>query len=133
MNCTDRAYLAGYVDGEACVGVYGHNPLLVISSCFLPTLRCIAAEYDVNVLSYPPRACQSKDVHVIRITKVDTVRRMLMDLLPYLREKRQEAVVMLRYLAYRRIALTSSRRKRSQFDLCVDKHFEDKLKAMKQQ
>lgn len=100
MSDRVSAYIAGYTDAEGCIGVYLDNSTsvwhaqvsfhqtrpAVIDSLLLPT-------YGGSKYGETPK--RGRPIWKYQIQAIDDVRRFLADVLPYLREKREQAELVL--------------------------------------
>jgi hypothetical protein len=107
IKATDAAYLAGLIDGEGCFSIARmRRPDGSVRSftAFLsvgmtdPAVRGVAASVNLGTLQVRPQAKSGwKRCHVWRVGAVEC-RRLIPTLLPYLRFKKAQAEVMLKYL-----------------------------------
>jgi hypothetical protein len=127
-KATDWAYLAGFFDGEGTVsvgavtvpaGMQKANPLALgdgtrkqlrvrftITNTYRPVLDTFAAAIGAGVFLHTRQRGNRRLVHVLVTQKMASVRAALRGMLPYLREKRERAELVLRYIESRKVGAT---------------------------
>lgn len=99
LTPTELAYFAGFVDGEGCFGYYT-TPRVAVTNTYLPVLKELQAAFGGT---WSLRGNRSPDVHRTCYAWVITGGHALNAvalLLPYLREKRPQAQLLLDIPAY---------------------------------
>jgi len=107
MKETDKAWTAGIIDGEGCIGVYKNN------KGFCKTFNCHLNVANTNVLMlnqlkefwggkiYPDRHRLKygwKECWVWQLNKGKEISRFLKNILPYLVVKKEQAEMMLEFI-----------------------------------
>ncbi len=89
-------WLAGYVDGEGCFQIRNGNrqPYLSISSANYDLLRAIQEQYGGRVYKHGSATDRRRKSWVWRING-EHVEKLILKLLPYLREKATQAIGLL--------------------------------------
>jgi len=103
MTELEKAYVAGFIDGEGCVSfatrkvkqVTYITPTVQIANTNRSVLQWIAELYDVNVYDRieDPRPTRKKVYRVVVCGEI--ARQMLKDVYPYLKVKREQAKIIL--------------------------------------
>lgn len=99
LTPTELAYFAGFLDGEGCFAYYG-SPRLTAVNTYLPVLKELQVAFGGTWMmratrkSTDHRTCYSWSVHG------DTAVKTISALLPYLREKRGQAQLVLEIPQY---------------------------------
>jgi len=99
-----RAYAAGFFDGEGSVGVYYYankrtRPKVSISNTDLAVLEEFKARYGGSIHKQSKAELYYVQCYGWSMNGRYQIKKMLKDLLPYLRTKRLQADLMLEYLA----------------------------------
>lgn len=106
---TERAYIAGFVDGEGCIGLHhksdipsngriSYGPYLAITNSDLPILEWIQKKTRGGVIAKGIyNGVNAKDRNVLKY-QVDQMTRILEYLRPYLIVKARQADLLLEYL-----------------------------------
>jgi hypothetical protein len=103
----DKAYLAGFLDGEGYIGIsllatpHGrgrHTLTVTITNTAIDTLRALAELWDARVMGVRQRAAHYSHVGDLRWT-TDAAARVLREIQPYLRVKREQARIALEFAA----------------------------------
>lgn len=99
LTPTELAYFAGFVDGEGCFGYYT-TPRLAVVNTYLPVLKELQTAFGGT---WSMRGNRSPTVHrtcyAWAVTGGNALR-AVEELLPYLREKRAQAQLLLAIPAY---------------------------------
>ena len=98
---TDLAYVAGYMDGEGCFRANKGNIEVQIKNTYPHVLRFIEDLFGGRVVQVrrKPRACDHRSVFGFSIYG-DDARNMVRQLLPYLKEKKNQAELVLELINY---------------------------------
>jgi len=106
----NASYFAGYLDGEGCITISsGGSAYVCISNTYLPILKAIKKKYGGLLYrkNHPnPNARQQWRWQASGATAVSVVA----DVLPYLIEKREQAILLLEYRSLRSTAENRPRR-----------------------
>lgn len=103
LNELDRAYLAGVIDADGCIGIYrngtGTKLVLQISSSSTKLMNWLQARLRKNVITYQPQSPKRQLVRnwVIRGSEAKVV---LAQVFPYLVIKSKQAKLALEYPIY---------------------------------
>lgn len=100
----ETAYIAGIFDGEGTVGIYSYkgrvpSPVLAIAGHYKPLLEALQDHYGFgSVFAYGTRSKRKQDWVNYRwqLRSWDEIVKVLEDLLPYLMEKKEQALLMLK-------------------------------------
>lgn len=105
----DIRYIAGFIDGEGCIsitktkkrmagGADRYFPYLAISNTNLSILQELQALYPVGrKISVRPKISNRRQCYGIRWDG-NELRRFLQDLIPHLREKKLQAILVLEFM-----------------------------------
>lgn len=96
----EKAYLAAYVDGEGCLScTWSKNQVaLTFEATYRPYIRAIGHAYGASVLSRKQKAWRST---VYAHIQGEGLKRLLHDIYPYVKEKRDQVRMMLGIMAGR--------------------------------
>jgi hypothetical protein len=104
MNKTDKAYLAGLIDGEGHIGLYivrkekkGFRPAIGIANTNLKVLEWVKSNYEGCLSTQRFIDTTRKTVYSWSIGSKSKCLRLLNDVLPYLRIKKEQAVLLIEY------------------------------------
>lgn len=100
MNCTDKAWLGGIVDGEGCIDMYSRNN----HSSKYYIIRIVIANTNKNAMDFIqnnykkychryiqiPKSKKAKECHIIQFSTQNAIR-LLKDIKPYLKIKKKQA------------------------------------------
>lgn len=100
---TDLAYLAGFFDGEGCISiaVYKENYLgirIEIGQNTRQELDLFSKYFGGKVTAKPDKRYKTKSYRWAP-GKIEQIKKVLTDLLPYLRQKKRRAELALEFLA----------------------------------
>ncbi|MBU1173461.1 MAG: hypothetical protein KKD44_28170 [Proteobacteria bacterium] len=98
----EKAYIAGLVDGEACIGIYekkkkdgtsNQTAQFIISMSDKEVIEWIAMKLGLKVyhIRLSKKNPNHKDQYRIDTCRTDLIRRLLLDLKPYLKIKYKDA------------------------------------------
>jgi hypothetical protein len=90
-----KAYLAGYIDGEGCIGWY-NSPSLQVESCHPEPMRFMQSLYGGEIRSRKRTGAKQtpRTVYTLRYY-ADSCIMILEHLIPFLIEKKQQAEAIL--------------------------------------
>ncbi len=104
MSQLDQAYLAGFFDGEGCVGVYGkggrsgkyRNWVLTISNTHRPTLKyCQKLTGVGSVVEKKTKLLHHKKQWVWNVKSQRNIVSILTQMLPFLKIKKKKVKILL--------------------------------------
>lgn len=113
---TDKAYIAGFIDGEGCIGIYqrhkgkdkGHyEPKVSIGQSNKEILEKILKMMDNLKSSYVSLSCKgtignrTKDYYQLNIFRLSSIKELLEEIYPYLILKQKQAEIMLNFVNHR--------------------------------
>lgn len=86
------SYLAGFFDGEGSIGFYSRSPRITVVNTYLPILKQFKTIFGGSIIKRQKVEEHHKYSYawVLCGNKIDTV---LTTLLPYLKEKRKQALI----------------------------------------
>ena len=99
----DRAYLAGVIDADGCIGIYrngtGTKLILQISSSSTKLMNWLVARLGKNIITYQP---QNPKRQLVRnwIIRGSEAKAVLAQVSPYLIIKRKQAKLAIEYPIY---------------------------------
>ncbi len=132
LTDVQKAHLAGYLDGEGTFGLYAdkgaYQAFCKVETAAGQYLRQIGHAYGVKVCRCSKSERHHKQTYAIKFMG-KALYQLLHDVLPYLQEKRPQAVQLLRYLSFRKGRGKGKRM--SVFDASVAKRMSDRLKLLK--
>jgi hypothetical protein len=94
MKETQKAYIAGYLDGEGCFRWHGYSPEVGVKSCNPYPMKLISSIFGGTVVKQKAKTKGNKSVYSLRYygqTAVD----LLDCILDYLIEKQDQAETMI--------------------------------------
>ena len=100
MDVAEKAYIAGFIDGEGSlhVGVNQSKAMVTIVQRKPGILYWVKEMYGGNVyLQHHKKGHYGRDCYQLVIGKCDDIRRLLLDIVLYLHEKQLQAIYMLAY------------------------------------
>lgn len=107
---TDRAYIAGFFDGEGTVSMdsRGKNgkiiyirPYLKIECTDKPVIEWFSKIFDRNLNEWEPSQPNRQNSYSVRVTSLRNVLKILSQLLPYLKIKQRNAQLLIQYCELR--------------------------------
>jgi hypothetical protein len=105
-----KSYLAGYIDGEGCIGYYS-MPIILLESCHPAPMTFMQSIYGGRVRSRKRTGDRQtkRTVYVLRYG-ADLCIHILKELIPYLIEKKEQAEAIVRMRELKKV-VTDSKRK----------------------
>lgn len=114
---TDLAYIAGLVDGEGYVGLVKTSEIRRrkkikdnITHCFAPTVKInmtsrVAIQFIQSIFGgkiyFTPKPAPNRDVYDWQLTNKKDCKRVLEEILPFLRLKKRQAEILLDFIFLR--------------------------------
>ena len=95
LTPTDLAYIAGYVDGEGCFRLSGTAPRFSLNNTYLPTLLWMKAHFGGSLRSIKKVAPHHRQAYEWELGVRSGIHSFIEDIYPYLREKAQQAELVL--------------------------------------
>ena len=92
----DLIYLAGFLDGEGCFSIYREKIVVTCANCYKPIIDWLKQKYGGTVSKREAR----KETHRVCYSWVvvaGNAKDLLEQLVPYLREKQPQALLLLAY------------------------------------
>ena len=128
LTSTEKAYLAGFCDGEGCFGVYSGHGILKIETTYEAYLERIGSQYGANVIPATKQQLHHKQAFAVKFMGQSLVQ-LLHDIYPYIVEKKDQVRTLMQFNAYKHGR--GARTRLTDMDRRVYAYLERKLKAMK--
>lgn len=91
---TEAAYFAGFIDGEGSLGHYADTPRVAVSNTYLPVMKELQAAFGGTWHLRDAKTDRSRTCYAW-VAYGDNARQCCLALLPFLREKRRQAQILL--------------------------------------
>ena len=98
LKLTDMVYAAAYLDAEGCIR-FGSTTRVSISNTYPDTLHWFKDIFGGSIIEKKSKKPQHRSAYEWRVTG-ENARNCIRHLLPFLREKLPQAVIMLEVLKY---------------------------------
>lgn len=110
-------YLSGILDGEGCLTVgagkretcINYNPIVVVQNTNKELIDWLQATFGGQTYLSKKQTKRTKAAWSWRITKKETIEKLLLAVLPYLRIKREQAILLLKFVRLERTSPTIQR------------------------
>jgi|SRR3989344_7422246 len=115
LSETDKAWLAGFIDGEGYIGIvrsrkrktrqssdtWRYHPWVIVTSTDVKVLEDIQLVVSTQKRASLSRTAGQKAAYQIKITKFNDLVQFLEAVLPYLRLKQKQAKLLIEFCKYR--------------------------------
>ncbi len=115
VDYEDRAYIAGFLDGEGNITILGRNQTKAKNPCYglhvgftnrdLPVLLWIRSLYGGNLFEKHRRSLKHSRSYELRIGKKESVGMLLNDIYPFVRIKSKQVELALAFLSLPRVRM----------------------------
>ena len=102
MKATDKAYIAGIIDGEGCLSISNPRPrdgcsehVLRVGMCDKETILFLKETTGIGSI-HKPRKLPSGKLFWTWVVSIHPASRLLKKLLPYLRSKKKQAEIFIK-------------------------------------
>lgn len=124
----DLIYLAGFLDGEGCFSIHRQKIIITCANCYKPIIDWLKQEFGGVVNKREARKETHRVCYSWRVVSGDACA-LLEQIVPYLREKQSQALLLLEYQKLTRYPKKD--RKVSSYVIEERKRLEKLIKGMK--
>lgn len=118
LSETDKAWLAGFIDGEGYIGIVRsrkkitrqssdtllYHPWVIVTNSDVKVLEYIQSVVSTQKRASLSRTAGQKATYQVKINKFDDVMLLLEAVLPYLKLKHRQAKILIEFCKYRESA-----------------------------
>ena len=124
----DLIYLAGFLDGEGCFSIYRQKIIITCANCYKPIIDWLKQQFGGTVNKREARKETHRVCYSWRVVSGDA-HSLLEQIVPYLREKQPQALLLLEYQKLTRYSKKD--RKVTPYVIEERKRLEKLIKGMK--